>query len=66
MHWIYLLHEFHNLSWITEVPFQFPYMQIWTALSNRDYTGFESELLASQVRLRTPWATEQTYVYEKP
>ncbi len=46
--------------------FQFPYMQIWTALSNRDYTGFESELIASQVRLRTPWATEQTYVYEKP
>ncbi len=28
------------------VPFQLPYMQILTALSNRD-TGFEAELLAS-------------------
>ncbi len=44
--------------------FELPYMQIWTALSNRDYTGFE--LLTSQVRLRTPWATEQTYRLWKP
>ncbi len=29
------------------VPFQLPYMQIWTVLSNRGYTGFEPELLAS-------------------
>ncbi len=29
------------------VPFQFPYMQIWTVLSNRDYMGFEPEILAS-------------------
>ncbi len=42
------------------VPFQLPYMQIWTALSDRDYSGFEAELLVSKVRLRTPWATEQT------
>ncbi len=31
------------------LPFQLPYMQIWTALSNRDYTGFELELIASWV-----------------
>ncbi len=43
-----------------------PYMQIWTALSNRDYTGFEPELLTSQVRLYTPWATEQTHLLWKP
>ncbi len=29
------------------MPFQLLYMQIWTALSNRDYTGFEPELLVS-------------------
>ncbi len=27
--------------------FQLPHMQIWSALSNRDYMGFELELLAS-------------------
>ncbi len=48
------------------VPFELPYMQFWTALSNRSYTGFEPELLASQLRLRTPWATEQTYLLWKP
>ncbi len=48
------------------VPFQLPYMQIWTALSIRDYTGFEPELLASWVHLCTPWATEQTYRLWKP
>ncbi len=42
------------------MPFQLPYMQTWTVLSNRDYTGFKPELLASKVRLHTPWATEQT------
>ncbi len=26
-----------------------PHMQIWTVLSNRDYTGFEPESLASKV-----------------
>ncbi len=41
--------------------FKLPYMQIWTALSNRDNTGFEPELLVSKVRLHTLWATEQTY-----
>ncbi len=41
-------------------------MQIWTALSDRDYMGFEPELLASEVRLCTPWATEQTYCLLKP
>ncbi len=46
--------------------FELPYMQIWTVLSNRSYAGFEPELLASQVRLRTPWATEQTYHLWKP
>ncbi len=48
------------------VPFQLPYLQIWTVLSNRGYTGFEPELLASEVRLRTRWATEQTYRLWKP
>ncbi len=43
------------------VSFQLLYMEIWTALSNRDYTGF-----ASKVRLRIPWATEQTYCVWKP
>ncbi len=46
--------------------FELPYMQIWTLLSNRSYTGFKPELLTSQVRLRTPWATEQTYRLWKP
>ncbi len=41
-------------------------MQIWSVLSNRDYTGFEPELLVSQVRLCTAWATEQTYRLWKP
>ncbi len=41
-------------------------MQVWTVLSNRSYTGFEPELLTFQVRLRTPWATEQTYRLWKP
>ncbi len=35
------------------VLFELLYMQIRTVLSNRSYTGFEQELLASQVRLRT-------------
>ncbi len=41
-------------------------MQICTALSNRDYTGFEPELLTSQVRLCTPWAPEQNLPSMKP
>ncbi len=45
------------------VLFELPYMQIWTVLSNRSYTGFKQELLNS---LRTPWATEQTYRLWKP
>ncbi len=48
------------------VLFELPYLQVWTVLSNRSYTGFEPELLISQVRLRTPWATEQTYCQWKP
>ncbi len=36
-------------------------MQFWTVLSNYSYTGFELELLASRILLRTQWATEQTY-----
>ncbi len=31
------------------VLFELPYMQIWTVLSNRSYTGFKPELLNSQV-----------------
>ncbi len=41
-------------------------MQIWTALSNRDNTGFEQKFPVSSVYLRTPWATEQTYCLCKP
>ncbi len=40
------------------MPFQLPYMQIQTVL--------EPELLAAKVRLRTPWATEQTRSLWKP
>ncbi len=29
------------------MPFELPYMQIWTVLPNRDYTGFKSQVLAS-------------------
>ncbi len=46
--------------------FELLYMQIWPVLSKRSYTGFEPELLTSQVCLRTPWATEQTYRLWKP
>ncbi len=42
------------------------FIQILSVLLNRSYTGFEPELLASQVRLRTPWATKQTYCQWKP
>ncbi len=31
----------------TTVPFYITYMQIWTALSNRDHTGLEPELHVS-------------------
>ncbi len=48
------------------VLFELPYLQVWTVLSNRSYTGFEPELLISQVRLRTLWATVQTYRQWKP
>ncbi len=47
------------------LPFQLPYMQILTALLNRDYTGFEPGA-PHLLRLRTPWATEQTYHLQKP
>ncbi len=47
------------------LPFQPTYMQIWTALLNRDYTGFEPGA-PRLLRLRTPWATEQTYHLQKP
>ncbi len=45
--------------------FEFPYMQILFVLSNRSYTGFKPELFTSKVRLRTLWATEQTYHKKK-
>ncbi len=57
---------YKNLFVDATMPFQLPYMQFWTALSNSDYTGFEPELLASQVRLCTLWATEQIYRLWKP
>ncbi len=57
---------YKNIFVDATVPFQLPYMQIWTALSNRDYMGFVLELLTSKVHLRTPQATEQTYCLWKP
>ncbi len=57
---------YKNLFVDATVLFQLPYMQILTALSNRDYTGFEPEFLATKVHLRTPRATEQTYRLWKP
>ncbi len=51
------------------VSFQLPYMQMRIALFNRDYTGFEPELLASYVSvlLELPnklTVYENTYIYE--
>ncbi len=40
--------------------------QILSVLLNPGSTGFEPEFLSSQVRLRTPWATKQTYHLWKP
>ncbi len=40
--------------------------QFWPVFSNRSYTGFNPELLTSQVHLRIPWATKQTYCLCKP
>ncbi len=40
------------------------FIQINASFSS--YTGFEPELLDCQVRLRTPWPTEQTYHLWKP
>ncbi len=34
--------------------FERPYLQIWSVVSNRDYTGLEPELLVSRVHLRSP------------
>ncbi len=60
--WKYALHQTQPLTYTivltnenwyknvfvdTTMPFQLPYMQIWTALLNRDYMGFEPKLLAS-------------------
>ncbi len=39
--------DIKNIFFNATVSFQLPYMQIWTALSNRDFMGFEQELLAS-------------------
>ncbi len=38
---------YKNIFVDTTMPFQLPYIQIWTALLNSDYTEFEPELLAS-------------------
>ncbi len=32
MHWIYLIHEFHNLSWITEINELFHDIIVWDHL----------------------------------
>ncbi len=46
------------------VPFQLSYMESWNALSNRDYTGFELELLAYVSVLRE--LPNKLTVYENP
>ncbi len=46
------------------VPFHLPYMQIWTALSNRDYMNPSSSPLKYVSILQS--ATEQTYCVWKP
>ncbi len=38
---------YKNIFVDATVPFELPYMQILTVLSNRDYTVFDPELLAS-------------------
>ncbi len=38
---------YQNVFVDSSVPLRLPYIQIWTALSNRDYTGFDPDLLAS-------------------
>ncbi len=48
------------------VQFELPNIQTWTVSSNRRYTGLEPDLFTSQVRLRTSWATKQTYPLWKP
>ncbi len=45
------------------VPFQLPYMQIGTALSNRDYTGFSSPPKYVSVLRELP---NKLTVYENP
>ncbi len=50
---------YKNLIVDVSVPFQLPYMQIWTALSYRDYTNRSSSPL--KYIYCTPWSTEQTY-----
>ncbi len=40
MHWIYFIHEFHNLSWITEINELFYDILIyWDAPANVIYDG---------------------------
>ncbi len=45
--------------------FRRPYADL-NSFVEPSYTGFEPKLLTSQVRLRTLWATEQTYCLWKP
>ncbi len=62
---------YKNIFVDTTVPLQRPYMQIWTALLNRDYTEFGPELLASwertpeySVSYWTNLLSMKTYWYE--
>ncbi len=36
---------YRNVFVDATVPFELRYIQIWTASSNRDYTGFDPEIL---------------------
>ncbi len=60
-----MLNWYKNVFVDATVSFQLPYMQIWTTLSNHDYTGFEPE---PQVRLRELpnklTIYENLYIYE--
>ncbi len=42
------------------------YLNLYADFVDRSYMGLESVLLWSQVHLRTPWATEQTYCLWNP
>ncbi len=61
MHWIYLIHEFHNLSWITEIKELFHDILIyWDAPVYDPNKNFHRLLPSEQVTsLPRSWPTEE-------